>query len=78
MVPGLLKWWKEQLEKLETMQVSCRVVEGDCYRKTEANYPLMIAYPLFFGSKCDCGQVHFCINAEDDRAKNLGFLKANE
>ena len=79
MVPGLVKRWKGQLKKLETMQVSCRVVEGDCYRKTkEADFPLMIAFPLIFGSKCDCGRVHFCIDAEDDVAKNLGILKADE
>ena len=78
LVPRLVNQWKEQLVKLEEMEVSCRVVEGDEYRKDEQNSPLIAVYPLIFGSKCDCSAIHFCIDAEDAMAKSLGILKPDE
>ena len=85
LVPRLVKQWKEELKMLEIMDVSCRVVVDDEYvqqmyndRSTHQVCRTKCVYPLIFASKCDCGQVHFCIDAEDDSAKCFGFLKADE
>ena len=78
LVPSLVNLWKKELNVLEEMQVSCRVVEEDDYRTDPVGSSLLAVYPLIFGSKCDCGAVHFCIDAEEAMAKSCGFLEADE
>ena len=74
-VPHLVKDWREKLDCLELMEVDCRVVIKDKYMARDENSWSPDIYPMIFGSKCDCGVVHFCIDAEDAAAKSLGFLK---
>ena len=61
----LVESWKEGLNELECVDISCRVVKD---RTVSA------PYPLAFASLCDCGKVHFHVDAEGPAAKRLGFL----
>lgn len=63
-LPRLVKKWKAELKMLELVDISCRGAKDGEY------YTL---YPLIFGSLCDCGTVHFCVDAEDAAAKRFGF-----
>lgn len=78
-VPQLEKSWKEELHHLELMDVSCRVIVGDSYEYfvdnddydddgdlSRARFKFSL---LSFGSKCDCGQIHFHIVDKDFTAK---------
>jgi len=68
-MPQLVQRRKEEFNMLEVMDVSCCVV------KDQRASGL---YPLVFASICDCGTVHFHIDAESAAAKCLGFLKSDE
>ena len=68
-MPRLVNQWKADLHQLQLVDVSCRVV-------VDGNYADI--YPLVYGSKCDCGSVHFHVDAESAAAKCLGFRRANE
>ena len=63
-LPRLVKKWKEELKMLQLVDVSCRVAKDGEYHTL---------YPLVFGSLCDCGTVHFCVDAESAAAKRFGF-----
>ena len=78
--PNLVQQWKERLEKLEMIDISCRIVEGDKYRINEFDSDIdrVAVYPMIFGSTCDCGKVHFYIDAEDAAAKRYGFLQNDD
>ena len=63
-MPRLVDRWKEELKLLELVDVSCRAAKVGEYNKL---------HPLVFGSLCDCGTVHYCVDAENSAAKRFGF-----
>lgn len=72
-IPGLVTNWKADLNRLELLDVSCRMVTVFNNLPWQSNDTSV--YPLVYGRKCDCGRVHFHIDAEGALAKCLGFLK---
>ena len=84
-MPSLVNRWKADLNMLELIDVSCRVmVEEGKYseRPFSRNFRGVVTttniYPLVFGCKCDCGAVHFHVDGEGAAAKCLGFLEEGE
>ena len=84
-VPRLVNRWKEELKLLELMDVSCRVIIDDKYSgyahaefySVRTSLRLYL-YPLVFATKCDCGTVHFHIDAQSEAAQCLGFLAPDQ
>lgn len=69
-VPNVVNRWKVELKMLELMDVSCHLIVDDKYT--------FRLYPLVFATKCDCGAIHYHIDAESAAAESLGFLKPDE
>ena len=79
-MPSLVERWKADLNLLELVDVSCRVVVNDKYsqRPYSKTQGITAICPLVYGCKCDCGKFHFHIDADSAAAKCLGFLKPDE
>ena len=90
-VPRLVNDWREKLSRLETIDVVSRFATVDNgkirfyerlgFEFNDLDGPIsrhLAHFPVIFGCRCDCGDVHFWTDAESASAKCLGFLEPAE
>ena len=72
--------WRKNLEFLQVLDIVCRVLVAKSEYASRPDLQLkeggfVALFPLVYASACDCGKVHFWMDAKEKSAKCLGFLE---